>query len=207
MKDIIKAIKTITKNNNIKSSKTFEMYNTIDVYRVDKINPSKQLKLHGYKMKSESHRYQLFNRDENKCVCCGTKASFWALQVGKKDKRGVPHLNLYGVDRNDKIILFTKDHILPRSLGGEDVLENYQIMCQKCNSKKDNDVDWNALGIEAYNYSVNVELIDGKANIIKHETVVVRANNESNAKGIACKLTRERAKGCNRSLPLSIALI
>ena len=52
MKDIIKAIKTITKNNNIKSSKAFEMYNTIDIYRVDEINPSKQLEFHGYKMKS-----------------------------------------------------------------------------------------------------------------------------------------------------------
>ncbi len=32
----------------------------------------------------------------------------------------------------------TIDHILPKSHGGEDVFENFQIACQNCNSKRGN---------------------------------------------------------------------
>ena len=33
-------------------------------------------------------------------------------------------------------MMMTKDHILPRSKGGANRLENYQPMCSKCNCKK-----------------------------------------------------------------------
>ena len=33
-------------------------------------------------------------------------------------------------------ILFTKDHILPRSKGGKNWLQNYQTMCYNCNQEK-----------------------------------------------------------------------
>jgi 5-methylcytosine-specific restriction endonuclease McrA len=32
--------------------------------------------------------------------------------------------------------MITKDHIIPRSKGGKDILDNYQPMCIICNSKK-----------------------------------------------------------------------
>lgn len=45
------------------------------------------------------------------------------------------HMNLYGT-KNGQEILFTKDHILPKSKGGTNTMDNYQIMCRICNEKK-----------------------------------------------------------------------
>ena len=57
-------------------------------------------------------RWQVFKRDNWKCVSCG---------------RGT----------QDDIILHV-DHIVPRSKGGRDVLENYQTLCSICNIGKSN---------------------------------------------------------------------
>ena len=47
---------------------------------------------------------------ENKCICCG-----------------------YQFKNNDKP---TKDHIIPRSIGGNDDISNLQPLCRQCNSSK-----------------------------------------------------------------------
>lgn len=57
-------------------------------------------------------RWQVFKRDEWKCVACGRKAA-------------------------DDIILHV-DHILPRSKGGKDDIDNYQTLCETCNIGKSN---------------------------------------------------------------------
>lgn len=59
-----------------------------------------------------SIRWQVFQRDNWKCVACG---------------RG----------SHDDIILHI-DHITPRSKGGKDTLENYQTLCHICNIGKSN---------------------------------------------------------------------
>jgi hypothetical protein len=59
-----------------------------------------------------SIRWQVFQRDDWKCVACG---------------RG----------SHDDIILHV-DHITPRSKGGQDRLENYQTLCHICNIGKSN---------------------------------------------------------------------
>ena len=46
------------------------------------------------------------------------------------------HWNFIG-DLNGVPTVLTKDHIIPLSLGGKDVIENYQPMCMRCNVKKD----------------------------------------------------------------------
>ncbi|MBX2972027.1 MAG: HNH endonuclease, partial [Flavobacteriales bacterium] len=63
-------------------------------------------------------RYQVFQRDGWKCVSCG--------------KNPVEH----------EIILHV-DHIVPRSKGGTDTLENYQTLCDLCNLGKSNRDDTN----------------------------------------------------------------
>lgn len=57
-------------------------------------------------------RWQVFKRDNWKCVACGRSA-------------------------DDNIILHI-DHILPRSKGGKDEEENYQTLCETCNIGKSN---------------------------------------------------------------------
>ncbi|MFN8000897.1 MAG: HNH endonuclease [Acidobacteriota bacterium] len=59
-----------------------------------------------------SIRWQVFQRDNWKCVACGRGAS-------------------------DGVILHV-DHILPRSKGGMDEFENYQTLCHICNLGKSN---------------------------------------------------------------------
>ncbi len=57
-------------------------------------------------------RWQVFQRDHWKCVSCGRGSC------------------------DDAIIHV--DHIIPRSKGGRDALDNYQTLCDSCNIGKSN---------------------------------------------------------------------
>jgi hypothetical protein len=59
-----------------------------------------------------SIRWQVFQRDDWKCVACGQGS-------------------------HDDVILHV-DHITPRSKGGKDTFENYQTLCHVCNIGKSN---------------------------------------------------------------------
>ena len=83
-----------------------------------------------------SHRYQLFVAKGTTCVCCGTEGLYFALECNTVGNPSKFHLNLYGRDECGKEIMMTKDHIVPRSKGGENRLSNYQPMCYRCNQKK-----------------------------------------------------------------------
>lgn len=48
------------------------------------------------------------------------------------------HLNLYAQNLSGQRVMLTKDHILPKSKGGPDTLDNYQTLCENCNSRKGN---------------------------------------------------------------------
>lgn len=89
-------------------------------------------------MKMESQRYRLFKRDGTHCVICKNQGSFF-----RKEKHNVKdktyHFNLYGII-DGKETLFTKDHILPVSKGGKDIMSNYQVMCVICNRDKGNKI-------------------------------------------------------------------
>jgi 5-methylcytosine-specific restriction endonuclease McrA len=57
-------------------------------------------------------RWQVFQRDQWKCVSCGRNSHNGAIL----------HV----------------DHIIPRSRGGSDSLDNYQTLCDVCNIGKSN---------------------------------------------------------------------
>jgi 5-methylcytosine-specific restriction endonuclease McrA len=90
----------------------------------------------GHLVYMTSQRLQLFKLKGLTCVCCALKATFFALEQNVKDKH--PHLNLYGWNKNGDEVLFTKDHIIPKSKGGKNHIDNYQVMCTHCNSRKGN---------------------------------------------------------------------
>jgi hypothetical protein len=132
----------------VNTTKIFKNYTTFDILDLEDVNnklvdglktEDALLNIDGHNIRNWSQRYYLFTRDEKTCVCCGAKATFWAVQINDKNAK-TPHLNLWGLDKNNNTLLFTKDHIHPKSLGGKDAMENYQIMCHKCNTKKGNGI-------------------------------------------------------------------
>jgi 5-methylcytosine-specific restriction endonuclease McrA len=83
-----------------------------------------------------SHRYLTFLEKGLSCVRCGIKGVYFALERGYKDNESKAHFNLYAVNENGAEVMMTKDHIIPKSKGGPNRLENYQTMCIRCNGKK-----------------------------------------------------------------------
>ncbi len=94
-----------------------------------------------------------------KCVQCRRVGKIWILEESNPPKytlncfiedckmcaakhikysayRPTPHLNLYHINKRGKLLLMTGDHIIPRSAGGPDKLENLQTMCHECNQFK-----------------------------------------------------------------------
>ena len=88
-------------------------------------------------IKMDSLRYQLFSLKGVVCVNCGVTGSFFAKEKNPKDKSY--HLNLYGINSEGIEVMLTKDHILPKSLGGSNDLSNLQPMCKICNELKGNE--------------------------------------------------------------------
>lgn len=87
-----------------------------------------------YSVNRGSQRYAVF-ANSTVCVACGLVGSYMLLQCSPNNQPNKAHFNLYG-DLFGETIMLTKDHIVPRSKGGPDRLDNYQTMCLKCNMCK-----------------------------------------------------------------------
>ena len=77
-----------------------------------------------------SVRYQVLVNAHHRCELCGVDASLRALEV---------------------------DHIIPKSLGGPDEIDNYQALCYKCNTNKGNrsEIDLRGLSEDFAVYEAN----------------------------------------------------
>jgi len=96
----------------------------------------------GNLVKMFSLRLRTFLIHGTVCVNCGLCGQYFALE------RHLPashylndnivnyHFNLYGKHESGEEILFTKDHIIPRSKRGPDSIKNMQTMCITCNHNK-----------------------------------------------------------------------
>ena len=92
----------------------------------------------GDKMNMASDRYKLFAKKGCKCCVCGIEGFYFAKERFFYNKSPLFHFNLYGLSESGEEVLLTKDHIIPKSRGGEDHQDNYQVMCQPCNEAKSN---------------------------------------------------------------------
>lgn len=99
--------------------------------RKDK-NSQHNIKVEGHDVYTTSLRYKTFIEKGYKCVCCGRTGTYYALEKSKGSNQNRAHFNLYSNDD----VLMTKDHILPKSKGGIDRIENMQTMCTICNNEK-----------------------------------------------------------------------
>jgi 5-methylcytosine-specific restriction endonuclease McrA len=114
-----------------------------------------------FKVKTNSLRLQLFRKSLN-CVNCNKVGTICKLQthiigpskavnclidncnicsghLNNRDTAGTidtPHFNFFHVGPHGGHTLMTKDHIIPRSKGGSDSLDNLQTMCTVCNRDK-----------------------------------------------------------------------
>jgi hypothetical protein len=73
-----------------------------------------------------------------KCYNCSCTADRWITTMGPNDQRSYPVLNLYGVTKKGKLRLMTRDHIIPKSLGGVDDVANLRPACDVCNLERSN---------------------------------------------------------------------
>lgn len=86
---------------------------------------------------------QLFQREYtsgNKlaCWCCGIEASCFVASKHKNDiQEKSPVLDLYAYS-GTHLVLMTRDHIIPRSLGGSNDIRNLRIGCVTCNRDRGN---------------------------------------------------------------------
>ena len=104
--------------------------------------------IQGKKIRRKSLRYMTFYQKGCKCVSCGKQGTHFKLD-GSNDNPERMHFNLYADDDT----LMTKDHIIPRSRGGQDHVDNLQPMCVDCNVRKGNFLQSDTVLIYAQNGS------------------------------------------------------
>lgn len=138
---IRKCILSIPETENILKSK---IVNNIEAKKHNKkgrdgFDSLRETEIAGEKIFTFSDRYKVFFTKGYKCVKCGLEGSFFALEKSTPED-GRYHLNLYA-KKDGEEILMTKDHIIPRSRGGKNSIDNYQTMCTICNCKKGNKIN------------------------------------------------------------------
>jgi 5-methylcytosine-specific restriction endonuclease McrA len=134
----------ITNPRNMIRKETYTIDEVIEVAKqfvgLKKTNIRTRVDFDGDVMKMASDRYKCFVKSGTACVCCGLKAEYFIKEADPilLEKSGTYHFNLYGRNKFGDEVLFTKDHIIPRSKGGRDHVDNYQTMCAYCNEAKGN---------------------------------------------------------------------
>ena len=91
----------------------------------------------GEEVRMNTATLKTFALHGTKCTKCGLEGLYFALERTPNNKQDNKfHFNLYGKNDQGDEILFTKDHIMPKSKGGKSTQENLQTMCQLCNQDK-----------------------------------------------------------------------
>lgn len=120
----------------IRKDKKYSIEEVLSQYNIE----DKLINFDGDLIPMGSDRYQNFVEHGTICTCCGLEGQYFYKERFVNDEGY--HFNLYGIDKNGNEVLLTKDHIIPKSAGGRDRVNNFQPFCEPCNSKKgamDND--------------------------------------------------------------------
>lgn len=103
-----------------------------DVVRID----DKTLQLAGENVKGSGLRIKVI-LDEMSCVSCGLEVTHAKLCPNTSpNARNAYHVNFFGRRSDGKWVMMTLDHIVPKSQGGPNAVDNGQAMCQICNGAK-----------------------------------------------------------------------
>lgn len=117
------------------TEKIYDLQSILDilVYTTGK-NGKAQHTVNGELVKVASLRLTTFKEKGVKCYSCDRVGTHFRLQRQEREPKF--HLGLWTEDG----IEMTKDHIVPKSKGGYDHIDNMQTMCEKCNGQKRNEV-------------------------------------------------------------------
>lgn len=110
--------------------KVWSMYSVEEMFKMIDAGGAR---LHGFKLTFPSLRLRNFRTKGVVCVRCGARGSIFSLE-GRPGQR--PHFNLYAHVGDGQFVQMTKDHIIPKSKGGGETLDNFQPMCKRCNQAK-----------------------------------------------------------------------
>jgi 5-methylcytosine-specific restriction endonuclease McrA len=93
-------------------------------------------KVFGVKADFHSWRLICYESKGVTCVKCGLTGNLFAVERGWAENTDKYHLNLYHFGANGYERMMTVDHIVPKSKGGQNDINNLQPMCSSCNMKK-----------------------------------------------------------------------
>lgn len=101
-------------------------------------DPEKQTRVQvgDYMVHVTSLRLRTFLKRGAFCYICGLKATGFSIDTGRTQPDGTPHMNMWGMGKDGKQMLFTHDHVIDRARGGADSLKNSRTCCTKCNGEK-----------------------------------------------------------------------
>lgn len=85
-----------------------------------------------------SLRMRVFHTHGPVCAKCGEKGTHFAVERPlMSDDPRTWHFNLY----SDNDVMLTFDHVMPKSKGGANTIENAQTLCYPCNQEKADEFD------------------------------------------------------------------
>ncbi len=93
--------------------------------------------------------FQSLREQPIKCWRCKCVADRWVSVRHYNDHRTKPVLNLYGIRTRtikggavkQELVLMTRDHIIPKSLGGVDDIANLRPGCEVCNRDRSSNMN------------------------------------------------------------------
>lgn len=103
-------------------------------------NNRKVTVLGSYVLPRKSRRLSLLEDGQLFCCKCGLEGKHWYIEKDLRDPTEHFSLQFYGFDKDGIERMLTWDHIVPKSLGGNDSMNNGQIMCHPCNRDKSNSI-------------------------------------------------------------------
>ena len=117
---------------------TWTQYKTVEILPYNQFfeylnEDQTEFRYKDYCINVDKPRMQTHIQKDNMCLHCGLSTTHFAIQLG--DKQTTPHINAWYLS-NDKKVLMTSDHIIPKSKGGLDDISNRQVLCKHCNIKK-----------------------------------------------------------------------